>query len=115
MTSQLTCPRHRGGGYVGGWVLCACGWVLGLAYGALGRPLRWLTLLGGRANCSELPPECQGARQVLSTNFLLVAVPVAPDKGLGNVRQLSAVSGNGMGGVTWGLRPTRETGKLREP
>ena len=25
----------------------------------------------------------QGARQVLSTNFWLVAVPVAPDKGLG--------------------------------
>ena len=59
------------------------GWVLGLAYGALGRPLRWLTLLRGRANCPELPPECQGARQVLSTNFWLVAVPVAPDKGLG--------------------------------
>ena len=52
-------------------------------YGALGRPLRWLTLLRGRANCPELPPECQGARQVLSTNFWLVAVPVAPDKGLG--------------------------------
>jgi len=65
---------------VGGWV---GGWVLGLAYGALGRPLRWLTLLRGRANCPELPPECQGARQVLSTNFWLVAVPVAPDKGLG--------------------------------
>ena len=65
---------------VGGWV---DGWVLGLAYGALGRPLRWLTLLRGRANCPELPPECQGARQVLSTNFWLVAVPVAPDKGLG--------------------------------
>ena len=69
-----------------GIVLClallAHAW-LGLAYGALGRPLRWLTLLRGRANCPELPPECQGARQVLSTNFWLVAVPVAPDKGLG--------------------------------
>ena len=42
-----------------------------------------LMLLRGRANCPELPPECQGARQVLSTNFWLVAVPVAPDKGLG--------------------------------
>ena len=62
-----------------------------LVYVVLGRPLRWLTLLGGRANCPELPPECQGARQVLSTNFLLVAVPMAPDKGLGNVRQLSVV------------------------
>jgi hypothetical protein len=34
--------------------VCVGGWVLGLAYGALGRPLRWLTLLGGRANCPEL-------------------------------------------------------------
>ena len=68
---------------------CAC--VCVCVCGALGRPLRWLTLLGGRANCPELPPECQGARQVLSTNFWLVAVPMAPDKGLGNVRQLSEV------------------------
>ena len=73
--------------WVGGCSVRVCvwvdGWVLGLAYGALGRPLRWLTLLRGRAHCPELPPECQGARQVLSTNFWLVAVPVAPDKGLG--------------------------------
>ena len=78
-------------GWVGGWVLCVCVCVCVCVCGALGRPLRWLTLLGGRANCPELPPECQGARQVLSTNFLLVAVPMAPDQGLGNVRQLSAV------------------------
>ena len=47
--------------------------------GLYGGSRYWEVLL----NCPELPPECQGARQVLSTNFWLVAVPVAPDKGLG--------------------------------
>ena len=56
-------------GWVGGWVLCVCVCVCVCVCGALGRPLRWLTLLEGRANCPELPLECQGARQVLSTNF----------------------------------------------
>lgn len=54
-----------------------------LAYCAIGRSLRWLTLVRGPVNCPELPPDCQRARQVLSTNFWLVVVPVAPDKGLG--------------------------------
>ena len=62
-----------------------------LVYVVLGRPLRWLTLLGGRVNCPELPPEWQGASEGLGTNFLLVAVPMEPDKGLGNVRKLSEV------------------------
>ena len=66
------CQRHGGVGWVGGWVLCvracvcACG-VLVLAYGAPGRPLRWLTLLGGPATivcildgiCRRMHCHCQ--------------------------------------------------------
>ena len=47
--------------------------------------------------------------QVLSTNFWLVAAPVAPVNGLGKSVVVA------LEGATWGLSPTGETGKLRGP
>jgi hypothetical protein len=67
------------------------------------------TLLGGTANLAGAVVSVKlAASQVPSTNFWLVAAPVAPEKGLG---QSVVVA---LRGATWGLRPTGETGKLRE-
>ena len=52
-----------------------------LAYASDCRLLQWLTLLGCTADLAGAAPSLKlGTSQVLSTNFWLVAAPVAPDK-----------------------------------
>jgi len=76
----------------------------------IGRLPQWLTLLRRTADRAGVAPSLTlGDSQVPSTNFWLVAAPVAPVNGLGKSVVVA------LEGATWDLSPTGETGKLRGP